>query len=265
MRTRAAEARRTEQREGPRSSRSRRAGKSPDEQAEPAAELAELQAAYGRLEAFAAIAAHELSEPLVTTEAYATLLRERLGARVDDESRRELDALTRTASRLRLVVETLLHEARCGHGPIQCEHVALNEVLDDCLSLLAHEIALREARFIVQPLPAVQGEPSMLGIVLKNLLSNALRYGPRSGAVIRVGASRTDDDWRISVVSEGKAIPKRDRERIFAPFERGNCERRTVGTGLGLAISRNIVERHGGTIGVKPCPRGNRFYFTIPD
>jgi signal transduction histidine kinase len=230
-----------------------------------AVQLGKLQEDYARLEAFAAMAAHELSEPLVTTEAYATLLRERLGPRVDRESRRNLEVLVRTTARLRLVVETLLQEARGAHSPVQRTPVALNQVLDDCLSLLAHEIGVREARVVVRPLPTVRGDASMLGIVLKNLLSNALRYGPRRGAVIRAGASRTKDGWRISLASEGKTIPKEDRERIFAPFERGRGERRAVGTGLGLAISRAIVERHGGEIAVDPCPRGNRFSFTIPD
>ena len=266
MPSRATDARNRERGTGPRFGASLRDCETDrDDTGELALRVAELQTDYVRLEAFAAIAAHELSEPLVTTEAYATLLRERLGPRVDEESRRELDALTRMASRLRLVVETLLHEARCGSGPVPREPVALGEVLDECLSLLAYEISVRQAGLAVQALPTVRGDWSMLSIVLKNLLSNALRYGPRRGGVIRVGAARAANAWRVSVVSAGRTIPRRDRDRIFAPFERGESERRTVGTGLGLAISRNIVERHGGEIGVEPCARGNRFYFTIPD
>jgi signal transduction histidine kinase len=237
----------------------------PDDPRPLAVRFAELQEDYARLEAFAAMAAHELSEPLVTAEAYATLLRERLGARVDDESRGDLEVLARTTARLRLMVETLLHEARSAHGPLQRIPVALHKVFDDCLSLLAHEIRVRKARVVLQPLPTVRGDPEMLGIVLKNLVSNALRYGPRRGGVIRAGASHTPLGWRISIVSEGEPIPKDDRERIFAPFERAGRERRAVGTGLGLAICRAIVERHGGVIAVEPCRRGNRFSFTIPD
>ena len=72
--------------------------------------------------------------------------------------------------------------------------------------------------------------------------------------------------WRIVVSSEGPTVPLEDRERIFDPFCRGLKERRIEGTGLGLAICRSIVERHGGSIGVQPMrPRGNRFFFTIPD
>jgi signal transduction histidine kinase len=228
------------------------------------ARVAELERDYARLEHFAAIAAHEMCEPLVTTEAYASLLLDRLGNHADPQSRSDLEALSRGAARMRLVVETLLHEARSG-ASLACEVVDLSALAEDCLDLLAHEISRRQARIVVRPLPQVLGQPSLLGTVMKNLLSNALRYGPRTGGTIRTSASRLEDAWRISVVSQGTPIRREDRQRIFVPFERGAGERRIEGAGLGLAICRRIVERHGGIIGVEPAPRGNRFYFTIPD
>jgi signal transduction histidine kinase len=237
----------------------------PQEVAWLGARVAELERDYARLERFAAIAAHELSEPLVMTEGYATLLLDRLGSQADPESRHDLEALSRSAARLRLLVETLLHEARYSARGLAREPVALSDVVDDCARLLKHELRARDARLIIRSLPIVLGDAALLGTVIKNLLSNALRYGPRSGATIRVAAYRMVAGWRISVVSEGPTIPREDRERIFAPFERGRDERRTKGTGLGLPISRGIVERQGGVMGVEPCPRGNRFYFTIPD
>jgi signal transduction histidine kinase len=228
------------------------------------ARVAELERDYARLERFAAVAAHEMSEPLVKTEAYATLLLERLGSRADPESRSELEALSRGAARMRLVIDTLLNEARSETALVR-EVVDLSRVVDDCFDLLVHEIRCRLARTVVRPLPSVKGDPTLLGTVMKNLLSNALKYGPRRGGTIRIDASRTGNAWRISVVSEGRPIPREDRERIFAPFERGRDERRSQGVGLGLAISRRIVERHGGVMGVEPCPGGNRFYFTVVD
>jgi len=228
------------------------------------ARVAELERDRAQLERFAAVAAHEMSEPLVTTETRATLLLERLGERADPESRSDLEALARSAAKLRLVVDTLLHQARSG-ASLRRESVDLSQVMDDCLDLLWHEIRCRGARIGVRALPRVMGEPPLLATVMKNLLSNALRYGPRKGGAIRIDASRVATAWRISVVSEGSPIPLEDRLRIFSPFERGRDQRPNEGAGLGLAISRQIVERHGGTLGVEPRPRSNRFYFTIPD
>jgi len=60
-------------------------------------------------------------------------------------------------------------------------------------------------------------------------------------------------------------IPERDRERIFEPWERGAGERRARGVGLGLALVRQVVERHGGRVGVtSQDPTANRFFFTLP-
>ena len=228
------------------------------------ARVAELERDYARLEQFAAIAAHELCEPLVRTEAYANVLLDRLGNQADPQSRSDLEALSCGAARMRVVVETLLHEARSGASLVR-EVVDLSELVKDCVDLLTHEIDRRRTRIVIQPLPEVLGQPSLLGTVMKNLLSNALRYGPRSGGTIRIGATRVESAWSISVVSQGKPIRREDRQRIFAAFERGAGERRIEGAGLGLAICRRIVERHGGSIGVEPRPRGNRFYFTVPD
>jgi signal transduction histidine kinase len=228
-----------------------------------AARVAELERENARLERFVAVAAHEMSEPLVMTGAYASTLLERLGARADPASRSDLEALLRAVARMRLLVETLLQDAR-SEASLTREVVDLSRVVEAGLDLLGHEIRSRRTRIAVGWLPSVSGEPLLLATVMRNLLSNALRYGSRNGGTIRVSASQAGSLWRISVESEGTPITPEDRQRIFLPFERGRDERRSKGVGLGLAISRQIVERHGGTLGVESCPGGNRFYFTIP-
>jgi len=87
----------------------------------------------------------------------------------------------------------------------------------------------------------------------------------REGAEIKVSAARSEAGWTFSVESPGPAIDERDRQRIFEPWQRGWGERRSRGVGLGLAIVRQVVERHGGQVGVtSPEPSANRFFFTLP-
>src|SRR5215212_8019510 len=76
------------------------------------ARVEQLETEKAALEAFAGVAAHELVEPLVITEAYATMIAERLDETEHAESRRDLAALSRTVSRTRLLLEALLHDAR---------------------------------------------------------------------------------------------------------------------------------------------------------
>ena len=107
-------------------------------------------------------------------------------------------------------------------------------------------------------------EPMVAGIY-KNLLLNALKYAPRSGGSVHIGVETGDGGPRLFVQSEGPAIPEEERERIFEPWERGAGERRARGVGLGLALVRQVVERHGGRVGVtSQDPTANRFFFTLP-
>jgi signal transduction histidine kinase len=143
--------------------------------------------------------------------------------------------------------------------------VDCNRLVTDVIALLQPEIEARGASIQVGELPSVRGEAALLGGLFTNLLTNALKYGPRSGGVISVTAEREPAQWRITIDDDGPPIPEDERARIFEPFRRGRRERRARGAGLGLTICRRIVERHGGRIGVAARPDGgNRFYFTLP-
>lgn len=225
----------------------------------------QLEREKARLEAFAAVAAHELVEPLVMTEAYVSILLDRLTEPEHADSRRDLHALGRGVSRTRTLAESLLHDARSSGRELEPAPVDVTALVADCLALLAPEIAARDARIELGELPGVVAEEALLGGVFSNLLINALKYSPRQGAGIRVGGVREQAACRFFVESEGPAIPREDRERIFGLYERGQGERRASGAGLGLAICRRSVERHGGEIGVDALDGGgNRFFFTLP-
>lgn len=230
-----------------------------------AARVAELEEEKAALESFAALAAHELVVPLVMTESYASIVRERLDGDAHAPSRRDLDALARGAARTRLLIESLLQDARSNERPLRRQRVDLNRVVRDCVLLVEPEVSARCAQVEVGELPEVLGEEALLGSVFVNLLFNALKYSPRQGGSIRIRAIRELSQWRVLVESDGPPIPYEDRERIFEPFHRARTERRERGAGLGLTICRRIVERHGGTIGVVPANgSGNRFFFTLP-
>jgi signal transduction histidine kinase len=227
--------------------------------------VVELERRNGELDRFAAAAAHELRAPLIAVEGYAALLAERLKGPLDDFGRHDLEALVRGTTRMRLVIETLLRHARTGAGPPLRDPVDLGQLVRDCIAILQPEIDACGARVIVDPLPVVAGDASLLASVFQNLIGNALNYGPRGGGTVRVWAVHEDNGWRISVDSGGRPIRPADRTRIFSPFRRGRGERRADGIGLGLALCRSIIEQHGGTIGVEPLEAGNRFFFTLTD
>jgi signal transduction histidine kinase len=228
--------------------------------------VAELEREKADVEGFAAMAAHELLTPVVIMDACAATVCERLdGNEGHAESVRELDTLRRGAARSRLLVETLLRQARVNGRPPQRRPVDIGALVGDCVALLGPDLRRRDAEVNAGWLPSVEAEEPLIGAVFMNLLVNALKYGPRLGATVRVGAAEEPGAWRFDVESQGEPIPAEDRERIFEPYRRGRGERRARGSGLGLYICRRIVERHGGEIGVSSPERGgNRFHFTLP-
>jgi light-regulated signal transduction histidine kinase (bacteriophytochrome) len=229
------------------------------------ARVAELEREKAYAQAFAAVAAHELVEPLVMTEAYAAMVAEQLDEELQGAERQDLAALAAVAARTRLLVETLLLDARSDGRGLRRRPVDLDRVLRETLTMLRPQIDSRGARIEVDALPEVLGDEALLGGVFTNLLVNALKYSPRHGSTIRVSAARRGADWRFEVESGGRTIAPQDRLRIFEPFRRGPGERRARGAGLGLSICRRIVERHGGQIGVTAgAGAGNRFFFTLP-
>ena len=182
---------------------------------ELSARIEELERERAQFEDFAAMAAHELLQPLVMTEAYATQVSERAGHGLDLNSRHDLDAIVRISARVRMLVDGLLVSARETGRPLHREQVDLTEVIRDCVRMLGTEIATRNAHLDIDPMPVVEGDPVLLSGVFSNLLSNALKYGPRSGGDIHVSAVRSEAGWTFAVQSLGPAIAEEGRERIF--------------------------------------------------
>jgi signal transduction histidine kinase len=215
------------------------------------------------MEGFAATAAHQLSEPLIVAESGTIMVAEDLGDALDPELRARLDAIGRGAARARQMVDALLLDARSGSGltlkPVDAGQIAA-QVLED----LAPQMHERGAVAEVAELPVVHAEPRLLSIVFHNLISNAIKYGPREGGRIQIEATREGDAWRLAVVSGGTPLVDQEPARVFEPWRRVPGERRVPGSGLGLAICKRLIERIGGTIGVEPQAAGNRFYFVLP-
>ena len=229
-----------------------------------AARIEALEHETEELQRFAAVAAHELLTPVVMINAYAVTISERLDPELHAQSCSDLDAVRCAAARSQLLTQTLVHYARSAE--LHTSLFDLDHVLRESLTLLAPAIRSRRAEVALGELPRVRGDEAMIGAVFTNLLMNGLKYGPREGGTISVFAGREPARWRFVIESEGRAIAIEDRERIFELYRRGRGERRTRGTGLGLAICRDIVERHGGEIGVDAAEGfGNRFFFTLPD
>ena len=107
------------------------------------------------------------------------------------------------------------------------------------------------------------GDPTELGLVFHNLISNALRFrSAERPARVRVSARQDGDEWLFAVADNGIGLDTGLSDKIFEIF--GRLEPDRAGTGIGLAICKRVVERHGGRIWVESeIGKGSKFSFTI--
>ncbi|WP_377161789.1 ATP-binding protein [Roseateles sp. UC29_93] len=113
----------------------------------------------------------------------------------------------------------------------------------------------------------MQGDPTLLRMVLENLLGNAWKYsGKRDHAEIRFESEQRQGERVFVVTDNGAGFDMRFADRLFGVFQRLHSASDFQGTGVGLASARRIVRRHGGDIWAESeVGQGARFYFTLPN
>jgi len=213
------------------------------------------------------VAAHDLREPLRTVSGFAGLLETRYREQLPDGAQPLLHEIGASVERMTQLIDDLLAFARAAEAPPPSRPVPVAAAADQVLADLRAAIQQRgaEVDVVVAREARVEAHPADVEMVLRNLLSNALKFSDAESPRVRVAGDRVEEAWRIEVADNGIGIAPEDRERIFTPFQRLHARAEYPGTGLGLAICRRIVERHGGAIGVDSTPgQGSRFWLTLP-
>jgi signal transduction histidine kinase len=128
---------------------------------------------------------------------------------------------------------------RRGKMPVKVEQVHLERLIKDLTRGLAYQLREHQAelKVVVAPGALVQSDPDLIGMVLQNLLGNAMKYGRGS---IEVNVAPRQGGWRISVIDAGPGIPRSRLDELFRPFSRGETYGQQ-GIGLGLYIARHAA------------------------
>jgi PAS domain S-box-containing protein len=238
----------------------------------------ELERSNRELDDFAAIASHDLQEPLRKIQAFGDRLAEHSSSALDDEARDYLSRMTDAASRMQILISDLLEYSQVAVRPEPPQPVDLGQVVTEVLSDLDEGIRSGHGSVIVGRLPTVSASPLQMRQLFQNLIANALKFHPEGVApeVHLEAAARDDEDgvkggcrgtpiWEISVRDNGIGFDEKYAERIFAPFQRLNGRQAFEGAGMGLAICRRIVTFCGGTITASSHPgAGATFLLTLP-
>jgi signal transduction histidine kinase len=121
------------------------------------------------------------------------------------------------------------------------------------------------AEINIEPLCVVIADRTLLSLVLRHLLDNAIRFArPGVPAVIQVSTHLTPTMWVLSIADNGMGVAPEYRETVFRMFRRLNAEDAYPGPGVGLPLCRRIARRHGGDVRFVDCPTGARVTLTLP-
>ncbi|HVF58633.1 MAG TPA: hybrid sensor histidine kinase/response regulator [Thermoanaerobaculia bacterium] len=201
---------------------------------------------------FLAVLSHELRTPLTPILTWSSMLQQGVEPAM---VQRGAEVITRNALlQVRLVEDLLdLNRITLGKVTLDVQRHDLREVVGTAIETIAGEAEKKGVLLAIEaaaPLP-VEGDGGRLQQILRNLLSNALKFTPKGGS-IRVTAERAADGAVVRVRDTGQGIPREFLPQVFEIFrqQEGGTRRSHSGLGIGLAVAKRLTELHHGTITV---------------
>jgi PAS domain S-box-containing protein len=227
-----------------------------------------LEQSNRELENFAAVASHDLQEPLRKIQTFSERLTATCSEVLSPEARDYLERMNNAAARMRKLIDDLLCYSRVSSKSQTLLRVSLTEVARGVVGELEETIEQAGAIVTVGELPTVDAAPMQMMQLLQNLLSNALKYRRDEVAPVISISGTVDPDGRhceLMVEDNGIGFEEKYLDRIFNVFQRLHGRNKYEGTGIGLAICRKIAERHGGSIRARSTPgQGATFIVRLP-
>ena len=230
----------------------------------------ELLRSNKELEAFAAVASHDLQEPLRKIRNFGGLLERKFADKIGEEGADYLSRIRNAVGRMQSLIDALLSYSHVTRSRLPFETVSLGGIVHEVVSDLDVLIESKGARLHVEELPTIEADPIQMRQLFQNLISNSLKFAPdHEPSRVRIHSEVLKQPKagcvRIFVEDNGIGFDEKYAERIFYPFERLHSRAAYEGAGMGLAICRKIVERHGGVIEAKGLPgKGATLLITLP-
>ncbi|MBL0088398.1 MAG: hypothetical protein IPP44_17785 [Ideonella sp.] len=215
--------------------------------------------------AFAYTVSHDLRSPIRVIDGFGRILKEDYGPVLDRIGNDHLDRMVAAAARMNQMIDSLLALSKLSTQPLVRQPVPLSQLAQFVMDDLRRAAPERSVKLRIQPELSAQGDPTLLRMVLDNLLGNAWKYTAKR-ADAEIAFEQADQDGRrVFVVSDnGAGFDMRFADRLFGVFQRLHSSSEFPGTGVGLASVRRIVRRHGGEVWAEAeVGRGARFYFTL--
>ena len=216
-------------------------------------------------DSFSITVAHDLRAPIRVVDGFTRIVQEDYGHLLDRVANDHLERVLNAAARMNKMIDALLTLARLSNQPLTRQPVNLSQIAHYVIDELRRSQPGREVEVAIEDGLQAVGDPTLLRLVLENLLGNAWKYSARTPKAQIALASVPHGNGRAYMVRDnGAGFDMRAAERLFGVFQRLHSASEFAGHGVGLASTRRIVRRHGGEIWAEAEPaRGAAFTFTL--
>lgn len=220
---------------------------------------------------FISIVAHQLRTPLSAVKWAIGMVMDGDAGKINIEQENFLRKGYESNQRMITLVNDMLNVSRIEEGRFGFVFTKLSfqEVLNDVIASVEGLVAKKHLKITLdrpEKLPEIYLDKEKMGLAFQNILDNAIKYTPDYGDM-KITIKVSENDLEVSVKDSGIGIPDVDKTRIFSKFFRSTnvVKMETEGSGLGLFIVKNIVEKHGGKIGISSVEgQGTEVYFSLP-
>jgi PAS domain S-box-containing protein len=211
----------------------------------------------------------ELKEPLMKVSSFLTKFAEGSFGPMSLQGTTTTTAMQQNIDRLILLLNDLFDLEKLESGKIEIapSTIKLESIFERSLNAVTmfaekHQVKLEIPNSPIQ----IYADSDRLVQVIVNLLSNSIKFSPKN-SIVSITVAETETDIEIGIVDRGPGIPPSQVDSIFEAYKQveGQDVKKKGGTGLGLTICKNIIEAHGGTIGVtSELGKGSIFWFKLP-
>lgn len=227
----------------------------------------QLKDANTELEAFSYSVSHDLRAPLRHIDGFTKLLNRNIKDKIDEKSQKYFESIISSSKQMNKLIDDLLVFSRMGRKDMRKTNINMKIIVDEAVQEFASEIKENNISVIVDTMPDVYIDTSLITQVWVNLISNAIKFtGNNKNPEIHIGTDKdTDGNTVYFIKDNGVGFDQKYVDKIFGVFQRLHNVNEFPGTGIGLANVKRIILKHGGDIWADgEIDKGASFFFTLP-
>ncbi len=228
---------------------------------------AQLTSINSELEAFSYSVSHDLRAPLRAIDGFSLALLEDCSGSLNQGCRDYLNRVRNNAQKMGHLIDDLLKLSRVTRSELQLKKTNLSLLAEKLIEELRQNEPERTVNIAIAPNLWGYGDPTLLQVLLDNLLGNAWKFTRhRTDATIEFNTLISDNNICFFIRDNGVGFDMTYSSKLFNAFQRLHSVEQFEGTGIGLATVQRVITKHGGKIWVDAkVNHGATFYFTLPD